>query len=230
MIPLRDVIPSRTFPLVTLVLLGFNAAFYLHQQWLDPQERSDLAEALGVVPAALSIWTLITSEFVHRDPVQFASNVVMLWLLGETLEDRLGRGRYLMFYMLCGALAAGLHVWTYRHSLTPAVGASGAVAGIMGGYCRLYPGSRILTLVPLPVAWPILELPVWGFIAAWVVAQLVSEVVPFATGIPSAQGFSPASCLVAFLAGALLVGVFRRSERMRVEWWHDANKTGPPYA
>jgi membrane associated rhomboid family serine protease len=225
MLPLRDVIPSRTFPLVTVAFIALNAVCYLHQQWLTPNTRLDLAEAFGVVPAALSAWSPVTSLFVHRDPLQFASNMLMLWLLGETLEDRLGRGRHILFFVLCGAVAAAAHTWTYLNSFTPAVGASGVVAGILGGYSRLYPGSRILTLVPIPIAWPILELPVLGFVAAWVVAQLVSGVVPFATGIPSAQGFSPASCIVAFLAGALLVRVFRRSERMRVEWWHDKSSS-----
>jgi rhomboid family protein len=221
MLPLRDVIPSRTFPVVTITLVALNAAAYLHQLSLPDAERFDLARTFGVIPAALSPVSPVTSLFVHRDPLQFASNMLMLWLLGETVEDRLGRGRHVLLYTLCGVLAAATHAWTYRTSLTPAVGASGAVAGILGGYCRLYPGSRILTLVPLPVLWPVLELPVLGFVAAWVVAQLVSDVVPFATGIPSAQGFSPASCIIAFLAGALLVRVLRRSERMRVEWWHD---------
>jgi membrane associated rhomboid family serine protease len=225
MLPLRDVIPSRTFPVVTVSFIALNTVCYVHQQWLAPTARLDLAQTFGVVPAALSAWSPITSLFVHRDPLQFTSNMLMSWLVGETLEDRLGRGRHVLFVVLCGALAAAAHAWTYRNSFTPAVGASGAVAGILGGYCRLYPASRILTLVPLPIAWPILELPVMGFVAAWILAQLVSDVVRFATGIPSAQGFSPASCLVAFLAGALLVRVFRRSERMRVEWWHDKSSS-----
>jgi membrane associated rhomboid family serine protease len=225
MIPLRDVIPSRTFPVVTVALIALNTACFLYQQSLGPQARSGLAEVLGVVPSALSAWSPITCLFVHRDLLQFTSNMLMLWLLGETLEDRLGRGRHLFFYVLCGVVAAATHVWTYRHSLTPTVGASGAVAGILGGYCRLYPSSRILTLVPVPIAWQVLELPILGFVAAWIVAQLVSTVVPFTGGIPSAEAFSPAACGAAFLAGAFLVGIFRRSERMRVEWWHDKSSS-----
>jgi membrane associated rhomboid family serine protease len=225
MIPLRDVIPSRTFPVVTVGLIALNATCFVFQQSLGSQARSDLADIFGIVPSALSFWSPITCLFVHRDPLQFTSNMLMLWLVGETLEDRLGRGRQLLFYLLCGMLAAATQVATYRSSPTPVVGASGAMAGILGGYCRLYPSSRILTLVPVPIAWPLVELPVLGFVAAWIVAQLVSAVVPFARGIPSAEGFSPTACVAGFLAGALLVRVLRRSERMQVEWWHDKSSS-----
>jgi membrane associated rhomboid family serine protease len=221
MLPLRDVIPSRTFPIVTVTLLALNTAALLFQEWLSPADRVDVAATFGLIPAAFKPWTPITSLFVHRDPLQFASNMLMLWLLGETLEDRLGRGRQIVFYVACGMVAAAAQTWTYRGSFTPVVGASGAVAGILGGYCRMFARSRVLTLIPLPGAWEIRELPVLGLVAGWIVAQLVSDAIPLAAGIPAVEGSSPTSCMAAFLTGALLVRAFTRSERMRVEWWHD---------
>ena len=160
MIPLRDVIPSRTAPVVTIALVAANA---------------------------------VTFAFLH--PLAVAANMLALWLFGGTVEDRMGRGRFLVFYLVCGATGAG--------------SAAAAVAGVIGAYVVLYPASRIVTLIPVPYLLRIVEVPAGVFAAAWLLAQAVSggsPVWPLASGVA---------------AGVALVWVFRRPERLRVEWWND---------
>jgi membrane associated rhomboid family serine protease len=225
MIPLRDVIPSRTFPIVTVTLIGVNSVIYLFQQSLTATEHSALIHTYGLEPASFAWWSPITSIFLHRDWLQFASNMLMLWLFGENLEDRMGRLRYVVFYLGCGVTAATVHLSTQTNSMGPAVGASGAVAGILGGYFLMYPRSRILALVPVPVVWSVIELPALAFLAVWISAQLVSGLLPLA-GLPPIERFSFGPCAAGFLTGALLIRIFKRAERMRVEWWHDQLETG----
>ena len=224
MLPLRDVMPSRTFPAVTLTLIGINTATFLLQWSLASSAGAALVERFGLTPAEFRPWTPVTSMFLHRDPLQFGANMLMLWLCGENLEDRTGRARMVAFYLLSGALAGLAHAAAHAASWTPAVGASGAVAGVLGGYFSLYPRSRILTLAPLPGADRIIELSAAGYLAFWMLAQLVSSVFPMTETAVATVGPSLAACAAAFLGGALMIRAFRRPERMRVDWWHDRRR------
>ena len=228
MIPLRDVIPSRTFPAVSLALVGLNTATFLYQQLLTADERTALASQFGLTPQAVTWWTLLTAMFLHTDWIQFACNTIALWLFGENVEDRMGRGRMLAFYLLAGVVTAVVHAWPQPAAATPAVGASGAVAGVLGAYFRLFPRSRVLTFVPVPGAGPLMELPAASFLGFWAVALVLSALLQMTrAGAGPVTGWSFASCTIAFLAGALLIRVLRRDERMRVEWWHEpAPRTG----
>src|SRR5829696_1342626 len=166
MIPLRDVIPSRTTPYITIALIAVNAIVFLYQFLLG-----DAVEALiiywGLVPAAFSWVTVFTSMFLHGGFLHFGGNMLYLWIFGDNVEDRMGHGRFLVFYLLCGVAAALAQAALNPDSVVPMVGASGAIAGVMGAYFVLYPHSRIVTLVPLFVFIQIIEIPAVFFLGIW---------------------------------------------------------------
>ena len=221
MIPLRDVIPSRTTPYVTIALITLNAIVFLYQFLLG-----DAVEAFivywGLVPAAFSWVTVFTSMFLHGGFLHFGGNMLYLWIFGDNVEDRMGHGRFLVFYLLCGMAAALAQTAAGPDSLVPMVGASGAIAGVMGAYFVLYPHSRIVTLVPIFFFIQIIEVPAIFFLGIWFVMQLLSGVGSIATaaGEP-AGGIAFWAHAAGFLAGLSGVLVFRRRERQRVEWWDE---------
>lgn len=221
MIPLRDVIPSRTRPVVTIAVMAANAVVFLRQSGLTAEETDVFVRAFGLVPAAFSWLAVVTSMFVHGGLMHFAGNMLYLWIFGDNVEDRMGHGRFALFYLLCGAGAALAQTTAAPGSLVPMVGASGAIAGVMGAYFVLYPKSRVLTLIPFPIM--VVEIPAIYLLGLWFVMQFVNGV---ATLAPQTEGQLVGG--IAFWAhaagfgvGAILVFVFRRPERQRVEWWDD---------
>jgi membrane associated rhomboid family serine protease len=177
-IPLRDDIPSRRLPVVTWLLIAANAAVFLHELSLGPAARSFIL-GLGIVPARFAIdpgagaQTLFSSMFIHGGWGHLLGNMLFLWIFGDNVEDRMGHVPFLFFYLAAG-LAAGLtHIYTQVGSLVPTVGASGAVAGVLGAYFVLYPRARVLTLLPtFPMA--VAEIPAVFFLGIWFVFQIFS--------------------------------------------------------
>ncbi len=153
MIPLRDVIPSRTTPYITISLVVINALVFLYQLSLG-DDINNFVFTYGLVPADFSWISVLTSMFLHGGFLHVAGNMLYLWIFGDNVEDRMGHGRFLAFYLLCGIAAALGQTLTVPHSQIPMVGASGAIAGVMGAYFVLYPHSRIVTLLPLFIFWP----------------------------------------------------------------------------
>ncbi len=189
------------------------------------EQRGQLAlfvREYGVVPADLAWSSVFTSMFLHGGWMHFLGNMLFLWIFGDNIEDRLGHGRFLVFYLLCGAVAAVAHVMSEPGSPIPTIGASGAVAGVMGAYFVLYPQSRILTLLPLFIFWQIIEVPAVVFLGLWFLLQLFSGVgtVLMATQGAPAGGIAFWAHVAGFGAGVVLVFAFRRPERARVEWWN----------
>src|SRR5947208_14131357 len=159
MIPLRDVIPSRTPPYITITIIILNAIAWLFELSLPDDVRQAFLTVYGVVPADFHASTLITSMFLHGSWMHVIGNMWYLWIFGDNVEDRLGHGRFIVFYLACGIVAAVGQVAMDPTSTLPTIGASGAIAGVMGAYFVLYPKSRVLTLIPLIVFWDIIELP-----------------------------------------------------------------------
>ncbi len=222
MIPLRDVIPSRTTPYITIALIALNALAFIYQLSLGEQVN-DFILYFGLVPAAFSWVTVFTSMFLHGGFLHFGGNMLYLWIFADNVEDRMGHGRFLVFYLLCGVAAALAQAIIDPDSVVPMVGASGAIAGVMGAYFVLYPRSRIVTLVPLFVFVQIMEVPAIFFLGIWFLMQFVSGVGSIATtaaGEP-AGGIAFWAHVAGFVAGVSGVIVFRRPERQRVEWWND---------
>jgi len=155
MLPLRDNIPSRSVPLVNWALIATNVVVFIYQTGLKPLALHNFINAYGVVPAHLSLthpstWIpLITAIFLHGGWFHLISNMWVLFIFGDNLEDRMGHLRYLEFYVLGGIFANVLQSAMIPKSLIPAIGASGAIAAVLGGYFLLFPRARIVTLIPI---------------------------------------------------------------------------------
>jgi membrane associated rhomboid family serine protease len=223
MIPLRDVIKSRTTPFVTYVLIAVNAAVFFYQFSLG-EAAETFIRTYGLVPVAFSWTGVVTSMFMHGGLLHFGGNMLYLWIFGDNVEDRMGHGRFLGFYVLCGTAAALAQVWTDPSSFVPMVGASGAIAGVMGAYIVLYPRSKIVTLLPIFFFIQLIEVPAVYFLGIWFVMQFVNGLGSLAAVSEgrSLGGIAFWAHTAGFAAGAAGVFLFRRPERQRVEWWHDA--------
>ncbi len=222
MIPLRDVIPTRTTPYTTITLIVLNALAFVYQLSLGEQVN-DFVLHFGLVPATFSWVAVFSSMFLHGGFLHAGGNMLYLWIFGDNVEDRMGHRRFLVFYLLCGIAAALAQTIITPDSLVPMVGASGAVAGVMGAYFVLYPHSRIVTLIPLVVYFQVIEVPALFFLGIWFLMQFLNGVGSIATAVPGGSGGGIAfwAHVAGFLAGMGSVIVFRRPERQRVEWWHD---------
>jgi rhomboid family protein len=222
MIPLRDIIPSRTTPVVTISLIALNVLVFIYELSLG---RAVDAFTLyyGLVPATFSWMNVFTSMFLHGSFMHVAGNMLYLWIFGDNVEDRMGHGRFLVFYLLCGVAAALAQTITAPESAIPMVGASGAIAGVMGAYFVLYPRSRIVSLIPIFFFVQIVEVPAIFFLGIWFLMQFLSGVGSIVSvGQNGATGGIAFWAHVAgFVAGIAGVALFRRPERQRVEWWHD---------
>jgi membrane associated rhomboid family serine protease len=224
MIPLRDVIPSRTTPVVTVSLISLNALAFVYELSLGPAVERFLA-VYGLVPADFSIVTLFTSMFLHGGFLHFGGNMLYLWIFGDNVEDRMGHGRFIVFYLMCGAAAAIAQTWIQPDSYVPMVGASGAIAGVMGAYFVMYPRSKIVTLVPIFFI-QLVELPAIFFLGFWFLMQFLSGLgsIAAATGEGTVGGVAFWAHVAGFAAGLGGVRLFRRPERQRVEWWNDVQR------
>jgi membrane associated rhomboid family serine protease len=220
MIPLKDVIRSRTRPLVTTTIIVINALVFVLQLSLPPADVERFIFTFGLMPASFSIGNLFTSMFVHGGLGHVSGNLLYLWIFGDNVEDRLGHGRFLVFYLATGVVAALAQTAMDPASTVPMVGASGAIAGVMGGYFVLYPNSRVLTLFPFPVM--LFEVPAIFFLGLWFALQFLSGLGSLAAatgegGLPGGVAFW--AHVMGFVAGVALVRLMQRPERQRVEWW-----------
>jgi membrane associated rhomboid family serine protease len=215
MIPLRDVIPSRTFPFFVVIFIALNTAAFVFELSLPVHEREALFLTYGVVPAQLQRLTVFTSMFLHGGWLHFLGNMLYLWIFGDNVEDRLGHGRFVLFYLACGAAAALAHVWVNPLSEVPTIGASGAIAGIMGAYFVLYPNSRVLALVPLVIIWEVIEVPAIVFLGIWFAMQFFSGVGSLADAGVRTGGVAFWAHVAGFLSGVAGVLVLKKPSRTR---------------
>ena len=212
MIPLRDVIPSRTTPFVTISLIAANALAFLFELSLG-EGVNDFTLYFGLVPAAFSWVAVLTSMFLHGGFLHFGGNMLYLWIFGDNVEDRMGHGRFLVFYLLCGVAAALAQTIMNPDSIIPMVGASGAIAGVMGAYFVLYPHSRVLTLLPLIIIWEVIEVPAIVLLGFWFLLQLFNAGAIAATA--SRGGVAFMAHVAGFVFGLGAVFLFRRRETAR---------------
>jgi len=212
MIPLRDVIPSRTVPFLTIGIIVVNALAWFYELGLPREELPVFLRQFGVVPAYFSPPTLITSMFLHGSWSHVLGNMWYLWIFGDNVEDRMGHFRFLIFYLLCGIIAALGQILIDPTSTLPTIGASGAIAGVMGAYFVLYPQSRVLTLIPLIIFWEIVELPAIFLLGFWFLMQLFSAGAIAATANSQMGGVAFMAHVAGFLTGVAGVFVFRKRE------------------
>ena len=215
MFPLRDVIPSRTTPYVTVTIIALNALAWFFELSLSRPELNRFLQIYGVVPAFFSAPTLITSMFLHGSWSHVIGNMWYLWIFGDNVEDRVGHGRFVVFYLLCGVAAAFGQMAMTPQSTLPTIGASGAIAGVMGAYLVLYPHSRVLTLVPLLFYYEIFELPAVFLLGVWFLLQLVSAGAIAATA-STGGGVAFMAHVAGFIVG--VVGIFAFRKRETPQW------------
>ena len=222
MIPLRDDNPTRSRPVVTIALIVLCSLVFIWQLSLSPRGQQQAVYLFGFIPAVLfrnaelqGAWipaeaTILTSMFLHGGWLHLIGNMLYLWIFGDNIEDRLGRGRFVAFYLLCGAVAALGQGLADPQSEVPMIGASGAISGVLGAYLVLYPRAKILVLVPLFIFITTLRVPALVVLGIWFGAQLLSSLVA-APGAGGAVAF--AAHVGGFVAGVLLIQFFARDRR-----------------
>ncbi|MEK7405588.1 MAG: rhomboid family intramembrane serine protease [Acidobacteriota bacterium] len=217
MIPLRDAEPSYSRPLVTVLIIVANTVAFVYQLSLDPFSRNHLVEIYGVIPARLALVPLLTSMFLHAGWLHFLGNMWFLWIYGDNVEDILGRAKYVLFYLACGVAAGMVHVAANLDSRLPTIGASGAIAGVMGAYVVKFPRARIRTLIPVIVFFTVIEIPAIVVLGYWFLIQILSGVTAHGGG-----GVAWFAHVGGFLTGALLVNLMRprpaHSRRRDLHW------------
>lgn len=221
MFPISDVIPSRTRPVVTISLIALNALAFLYELQLSDRQLQAFAYEYGVVPADFASSDVLSSMFLHDGWMHFLGNMLYLWIFGDNVEDSLGHAGFVLFYLLCGSVAAIAQTMVHPLSTIPMIGASGAIAGVMGAYFVLFPHSRILAAVFLLLFLDIVEIPAIFFLGIWFLMQLFSGV--------GSLGATTATGGTAFWAhiGGFVVGVLgglvtRMRTAARHEYWRDA--------
>ena len=220
MIPLRDVIPGRTTPWVTLALIGANLIVFLYElqvRGLSDQALPRFFDDFDLLPAGFTWLRAFTAMFLHANWLHLGSNLLALWIFGDNVEDRMGHVRFGLFYLLVG-LAGSLTESVARPETTlPLVGASAAIAGVMGAYLLLFPTSRILVLVPLIVFVDIIEVPAMFVMLVWLTVQVLAGAGRPDSGL--ADGLALWGYAGGLATGMAAVWIFRRRERQKVEWW-----------
>lgn len=218
MFPLRDTVQARSLPLMNWTLIAVNVLVFV---LLLSGPRAELwIVRYGLTPTQLfstpTEWlTIVTSMFLHGGLFHLISNMWALYIFGDNIEDRMGPVRFLIFYLLCGGVAALVHVWMNPGSTIPTVGASGAISGVMGAYLVLFPYSRVITLVPFFFFPYFFEVPALFFIGLWFAGQLINALATSALAPPDVGGVAWWAHVGGFIAGIVLVRLFvvRRSVR-----------------
>lgn len=215
MIPIRDAVRSNHFPVVNYMIIGVNVLAFLWQ--LSQGPRLEKAFSLyGVVPIRYSdpmvsahftlfqqVLPFFTSMFLHGGFLHIIGNMWFLHIFGDNIEDRIGSIRYFIFYILCGIAAGLIHLFTNYHSKMPTIGASGAIAGVMGAYMLLHPRAKVLTLIPIFFFFQFVEIPAFIFLGFWFLIQLLSAGVTRS----DAGGIAWWAHIGGFVAGLILVKV-----------------------
>src|SRR5436853_4251631 len=216
MIPFRDNIPSRTFPLINISIIVANVLVFFYELSLGGRGLDRLITHYGIVPAAVFAWPqsdlafaavvvpFFTSMFLHGGWLHLIGNMWFLWIYGDNVEDVLGHTKYLAFYILCGLAAAVVHVFLNADSRVPTIGASGAIAGVMGAYLIKFPHSRIVTLVFVFIFITTIEVPAVLMLLYWFFIQLFSGVGTIGYSHLSQGGTAFFAHVGGFIAGMLL--------------------------
>lgn len=224
MFPIGDRNPRNSFPIVTVTLIALNIAIFLYEVWLGPAANAFILRN-GVIPSLTLTslgsgkygpvaLTFLSATFIHGGWLHLIFNMLYLWVFGDNVEDRMGRARFLVFYLACAAISLAAFVAVLPKAAAPTIGASGAIAGVLGAYLVLFPRARIKMLIPLIIFFPVIELPAFFVLGFWFAFQVMN-------------GLSPAGGNTAwwahiggFVAGALLVLFFiigrpRKRSRLR---------------
>ena len=220
MIPIRDTIPCYSLPLVTWVLMGINIIVFVVMHIMPENVMHSFVYQYGMVAARYTHpeWAIhnlfpqdyylsfFTSMFLHGGWIHIIINMMFLWIFADNIEDRMGRGRFIIFYLLCGLIATYIQFYSNPDAVAPVVGASGAIAGVLGAYFFLYPFARIVIWVPLFFLPIFFEMPAIAFLGFWVIIQLQQATTSVSADV-AWWGH-----LGGFIAGVILFRLFLREQ------------------
>jgi len=224
MIPIRDQIPTRRIPFINYMLLTANIFVFI-LQWLAGPNEEALIYQFALIPASFTsgiglgdISSIFTSMFMHAGLAHLGGNMLYLWIFGDNVEDSMGHGRFLIFYIIGGIVASLTHIFTNPTSMIPTVGASGAIAAVLGAYLVLYPRARVLTIIPLGFFLRMTTIPAAIVLGLWFVLQLFSGVLSM--GGPDVGGVAFWAHIGGFVSGVVLAKIFakRRNTDYYVRW------------
>jgi len=221
MIPLRDDNPTTLRPVITIGLIALCTLVFFWQLSLGAHAEA-MIQALGVMPAALfgkqtqspefmqvpAVLTVVTSMFLHGGWMHLIGNMLYLWIFGNNVEDAMGHGRFVLFYLLCGVAAVLAQALPAPDSTIPMIGASGAISGVLGAYLLLYPHARILVLIPFGTFSRMVYLPAMVVLGFWFLLQFMSILL----ADPNQPGVAFGAHAGGFVAGMLLIPLFKRRE------------------
>lgn len=225
MIPIKDSIPNVFRPYMVWIIIVLNVLVFIYSLGLGPGDLIRFFHLFGVVPVRLvnpeaammagypdaGYYTLVTHMFIHGGFLHIILNCWMLWIFADNIEDVMGPFRFLLFYLICGAGALIVHIFFNLDSPVPVVGASGAVAGVMGAYFLLYPHSRVITLIPVFIFPLIVQIPALIFLGVWFIIQIISAVWADTTG--SGTGVAWWAHAGGFIVGMAILPLFRSRKR-----------------
>ncbi len=226
MIPIGDDVPGERFPFLTYLLIGLNVLVFLFEASLLPEELEALIFTWGVIPRDLAAWgndpgvllTLFTSLFLHGGWFHLVGNMLYLWIFGNNVEDRMGHLGFLLFYLLCGIAASLTEVFLKPGSPVPTIGASGAIAGVLGAYFLLYPRAKVILLVPVFLFFFFtVQVPAVLVLGFWFVLQLFSGVAQLGVYTESG-GVAYWAHAGGFVAGMVLMPLFRCRRRFPLRY------------
>jgi len=222
MIPLKDDLPGRIFPLITVSLIVLNSLVFFYQMSLGRDEEVFVFK-YGAIPWEITHHvdrnptvpfpvqgTLLTSMFLHGGLFHLIGNMLYLWIFGNNIEDAMGHLRFLIFYFVCGVIAAISHILTSPNSQIPMIGASGAISGVLGAYIWLHPQARILTLLIFGFFIRIVKIPALGVLGFWIILQLINGTLSL--GLKEGGGVAWFAHIGGFIAGLFLIHFFKKEE------------------
>ena len=226
MIPIEDTVTGRNPPLAVYAIIGLNVLVFAFELRLPQEELERLFYLFGIVPARYThplwaewvgfpvddYWPFLTSMFLHGGWAHIIGNMWTLWIFGDNVEDRMGPARFAAFYLLCGLVAGVVHWFTNPHSTVPTVGASGAIAGVMGAYFVLFPRSRVVAIVPILFYPLFFEVPAVTYLLFWALSQVFSGTAAIA-GPGEVGGVAWWAHVGGFSAGLALHPLFLRPRR-----------------
>jgi len=226
MIPIKDTTPTRTFPVVNYTIIILNILVFLFEVSLGPHLR-DFISVWAVVPERIINWhrdplvlvTLITAQFLHGGWLHVGGNMLYLWIFGDNVEEEMGHFKYLIFYLFGGIMASMAQILSHPHSTVPTLGASGAIAAVLGAYLVYFPRGGVTVIVPIFFYIEIVTLPAVFVLGTWFLEQLLNGTLSISTGAAVTGGIAWWAHIGGFVTGMLLGPLFRRRRWRHSTYW-----------